>query len=228
MANQDALYSTSAGVILEGCAFKGTYFTEIDELLIRLYYLYRRSQRVRTSVVLAEASLRRKRTTPGPHLRPVLAAVNEANGKGTFLFNGVELQARSTEPFKRQTTDIINTIVSCIGTRFSSFKDDPVIMATEILDPSNYPSDPEALLDYGLDEVQTISDHFKPLLLRRDVMSPKLKGVDEGKARHQKTSSEGAVSPPLEEDAGPEPELFNPAPAVARWWNSGIHTKRQT
>lgn len=29
MANQDALYSTSAGVILEGCAFKGTYFTEV-------------------------------------------------------------------------------------------------------------------------------------------------------------------------------------------------------
>ncbi|PIK38162.1 putative zinc finger protein [Apostichopus japonicus] len=323
MANQDALYSTSAGVILEGCAFKGTYFTEIDELLMRLYYLYRRSKRwrelkavykmlkrnevkpsraqgtrwidhrrkalnclatnyqcvvtqfeeqatgqrrdlpaadaakiisylkllksckfvlpmalyqdlvdnmaevslefqrdvlplssVRTSVVLAEASLRRKRITPGPHLRPVLAAVNEANGKGTFLFNGVELQARSTEPFKRQTTDIINTIVSCIGTRFSSYKDDPVIMATEILDPSNYPSDPEALLDYGLDEVQTISDHFKPLLLKKGCDVTKIekewmKAKQDIKKHHQKEQFLPPWRKMLLEKSGKYPNLIH-------------------
>ena len=35
---------------------------------------------VRSSVVVAQVALRRKKMTPGPHLRPVLAAVNEAVG----------------------------------------------------------------------------------------------------------------------------------------------------
>ena len=242
---------------------------------------------VRTSVMLAEASLRRKRTSPGPHLRPVLAAVNEAtaNGKSTFLFNGVELQARPTDPFKRQTIAIINSIVSCIGNRFSSFKEDPVIMATEIIDPSSYPSEPEALLDYGLDEVQTITDHFKSLLLKKGCDVTKIerewmKAKQDIQKHHQKeqflplwkkmllksdkypnllhliriilvlpvaTSQVErqfsfikrflgdwrlSLKASTIEDLlrictqGPEPELFNPAPAVARWWNSGIHTKR--
>ena len=126
---------------------------------------------VRSSMVLAQVALRRKRTTPGPHLRPVLAAVNEAVGdetRSTFFFQGVELEAKPTEPFSRQTTVIVDNIISCIGNRFSNFQDDPVIMATEILDHTNYPSDdPEALIEYGLDEVQTICDHFKPLLTQK-------------------------------------------------------------
>lgn len=89
-----------------------------------------------------------------------------------------------------------------------------MIMATEILDPSNYSSDSEALLNYGLDEVQTISDHFKPLLLKKgcDVIKIEkewMKAKQDIKKHHQKEQFLPLWRKMLLEKSGKYPNLIH-------------------
>ena len=60
--------------------------------------------------------------------------------------------------------EIVKDIIDCIGDRFSSFTDHTVLNASDILDHVSYPTDLNALLEYGNEDVATIVDHFRPLL----------------------------------------------------------------
>ena len=63
---------------------------------------------------------------------------------------------------------IIDDLISSMNERFSSFSEE-VLLATEILDPSNYPSlmEMDELLEYGIEEVQTLCAHFQELLVMK-------------------------------------------------------------
>ena len=125
---------------------------------------------IRTHILLALAALKRHLEAPGPHLRPLVTAVNEAIEKesGQFLWYSVEINIYpyhgGLAAFTKQVTEIVNDIISCIGDRFSSFTDHPVLKASDILDRVSYPTDQNALLEYGNEDVATIVDHFRPLL----------------------------------------------------------------
>ncbi len=87
-----------------------------------------------------------------------------------MMHNGVEIQIHhsiTVDAFERQTADIVSKIITCIGTRFENFCIDPVLNAAEIVDPSNFPADPDALVDFGVEEMQTVCEHFQVLLVKK-------------------------------------------------------------
>ncbi|KAJ8353455.1 hypothetical protein SKAU_G00210220 [Synaphobranchus kaupii] len=77
---------------------------------------------VRSKVNAAKTGLQKQTQSPGPNLRPVL---------------------------KEQRKEIVSSISYYIGVCFSTFSDDPVLLAAEVFDPVNFPTDNTALLDYG-------------------------------------------------------------------------------
>ena len=123
---------------------------------------------IRTHISLALAGLKRQLEAPGPHLRPLVTAVNEVIEKesGQFLWCSVEINIDpyhgGLTAFTKQVAEIVKDIIDCIGD--SSFTDHPVLNTSDILDHVSYPTDLNALLEYGNEDVATIVDHFRPLL----------------------------------------------------------------
>ena len=55
---------------------------------------------------------------------------------------------------------LLSGAISTIEVRFSSFKSNPVLLATGIFSPFTWPSDHSALAKFGYDEVCLLSTHF--------------------------------------------------------------------
>lgn len=130
---------------------------------------------VRNSVILAQTSLHRKTQLPGPHLRSVLdsaTTVDQEDGstQSVIHYCGVTVNTDTslTATYARQIANVMDDLITFIGQRFNSFNDE-IILATEIFDPSNYPSekDIDALLGYGVEEIQTLCNHFHELLVKK-------------------------------------------------------------
>lgn len=81
--------------------------------------------------------------------------------------NSVELKSnpQAVESFKTKSKEVVDKITSCISTRFSSFTDDAVLAAVDILAPGNYPTEAEALAVFGVEQINTLIDHFHELLV---------------------------------------------------------------
>ncbi|KAK1887628.1 E3 SUMO-protein ligase KIAA1586 [Dissostichus eleginoides] len=175
-------------------AFKETYFTQIDDLLTRLYSLYRRSaKKWRQLKDLGEALEEHGADEPGQdkvklkaywrqltsskfvlHMvlyQDLLAELAELSldfqADELSLSSGVAISHHSTsdEAFCHQRVEIVNRITDCISQRFATFSTDPVLLAAEIFDPHNMPENISAIEPYGDEEVQRLCEHFEPLLL---------------------------------------------------------------
>ena len=62
---------------------------------------------------------------------------------------------------------LLSGAISTIEVRFSSFKSNPVLLATSIFSPFTWPSDHSALAKFGYDEVCLLSTHFSHPLRQR-------------------------------------------------------------
>lgn len=56
---------------------------------------------------------------------------------------------------------------SCLETRLADFINDPVIKAAKLQNPTGYPSDIQQAAAFGIDEIHTLCDHFRPLLMAK-------------------------------------------------------------
>lgn len=67
-----------------------------------------------------------------------------------FRYKGVKIKNAnvSAEAFERPKRGIVDYIITCIGQTFSTFSTDPVILAAEVFDPANFPSE-ENLEEFG-------------------------------------------------------------------------------
>ncbi|XP_041353824.1 zinc finger protein 862-like [Gigantopelta aegis] len=124
---------------------------------------------VRANIDLAQANLISMVNNPGRNLRRVLLETTAAENDGVVRFKGIELVTSPSEvdTFNRKSKEIIERITICISSRFRNFVDDPVLSAADILDPTNYPTDHQALAVYGQKEITTLTDHFNALLVKK-------------------------------------------------------------
>lgn len=62
---------------------------------------------------------------------------------------------------------LLSGAIKALDDRFSSFKSNPVLLATGVFSPFNWPSDHSVLARFGYDEIRLLSSHFShPLKLR--------------------------------------------------------------
>ena len=70
--------------------------------------------------------------------------------------------------FQTNKVKVLKTVSSCLETRLADFANDPVIKAAKLLDPIGYPTDiQQAAADFGIDEINTLCDYFRPLLMAK-------------------------------------------------------------
>eukprot|EP00057_Strongylocentrotus_purpuratus_P009058 XP_011663532.1 PREDICTED: zinc finger protein 862-like [Strongylocentrotus purpuratus] len=127
------------------------------------------------NILVAQAGLKRMEEKPGPHLRTVLAAATEAVNEEeaeespTFSFQDVKLKVTKKDvvDFQASKVKVLKSVSTCLETRLADFGDDPIIKAAKILDPIGYPSDVQEAVDFGIDEIHTLCDHFRPLLMAK-------------------------------------------------------------
>ena len=62
---------------------------------------------------------------------------------------------------------LISGAISAFEVRFSSFKSNPVMLATRVFSPFTWPSDRSALERFGYDDIRLLSAHFSYPLRRR-------------------------------------------------------------
>ncbi|XP_023698486.2 zinc finger protein 862-like isoform X1 [Paramormyrops kingsleyae] len=72
-----------------------------------------------------------------------------------------------TTEFMMLRNDTIDKVISCVSSRLQDFIDNEIIIASSILDISNIPgvSEKEALLEYGVDHLTTLTKHFETVLV---------------------------------------------------------------
>ena len=118
---------------------------------------------VRSSI---QAALRRQIQKPGPYLRPVFESFTTNTEE--FQYSGVKIKNSNVtaEAFYRLRKDTVDTIIACIGKRFSTFSTDPVLLAAEVFNPMHFPAEEKLLEAFGEEELQHLCKHFEPLLTR--------------------------------------------------------------
>lgn len=82
---------------------------------------------------------------------------------------GIELTGntgRNNDANEPAKVGLINACIREINTRFASFENDPILSAMRVLDPSNWPR--ENLINYGREQITTLTRHFLTLLQRQD------------------------------------------------------------
>ena len=121
---------------------------------------------VRSRILAAQAALRKKTQKPGPYLRPVLESFTTTT-EG-FQYNGVNIRNSNitAEAFCRHRKDTVDNIIACIGNRFSTLSTDPVLLAAEVFNTVNFPTEEKLLEEFGEEELHHMCKHFEPLLTK--------------------------------------------------------------
>ena len=123
-----------------------------------------------TRILSVQAALRKQTQKPGPYLRPVLESFTTTTTTTTegFQYNGVNIRNSNVtaEAFCNHRKDTVDNIIACIGKRFSTFSTDPVLLAAEMFDPVNFPTEEKLLEEFGDEEIHHLCKHFEPLLTK--------------------------------------------------------------
>ncbi|XP_041364280.1 zinc finger protein 862-like [Gigantopelta aegis] len=118
---------------------------------------------VRTRIEAVCLSLKAKQTQYGRQLRSVISQTTEEN---QHTFRGVTLSsgANTMTDFAKHHTKLILNIIECIESRFATFIQANILMAADIFDPANLPTEQGDLFTYGNHDVDSLIDHFEHIL----------------------------------------------------------------
>jgi hypothetical protein len=85
---------------------------------------------------------------------------------GKLKWKDVELtsHASTRRNFEELKMQLLTDTVEYISSRFGIFKDDDVLSALQVLDPSNWPESEYELPPYGVKELETIMDFYQPFI----------------------------------------------------------------
>lgn len=123
----------------------------------------------------------RKFTATKQRLENMLSSIGSAISKDAqslrehLTFEGEQLKVPRGYSNKESVISAVTALmekllsgaISTIEVRFSSFKSNPVLLATGIFSPFTWPSDHSALAKFGYDEVCLLSTHFSHPLRQR-------------------------------------------------------------
>lgn len=59
-------------------------------------------------------------------------------------------------------------VINYAAARLGSFTNDTILRQAEITDHANFPKEEAQLLSYGIEEMQSMGDHFETTLLKID------------------------------------------------------------
>ncbi|XP_070562434.1 zinc finger protein 862-like [Ptychodera flava] len=147
---------------------------DIYRILGRLSLLFQRNdasvETVKFGLKSAVDNLQLLLEQPGPSE----TLFNESFNDGRF--RGIELNP----PRRRTNADVnagdgkaamLNSCIREINNRFRPFREDPVLTAANVFDPTDWPQDINELRNYGRDEIVTLARHFRDLLERHTEFS---------------------------------------------------------
>lgn len=68
----------------------------------------------------------------------------------------------------------VTTTERCINTRFSDFSSNGVLKSFHIMEPRNWPTEKDQIIEYGQSEVNILTEHYRSLLLSKGTIDPQL------------------------------------------------------
>ena len=107
----------------------------------------------------AKLSLQNMKEKPGVNLCKFEDEVNENKYRKHTLHHVVTADSLST-----QRRRIIQSLCDCMDSRFENFCKEPIYLSCKIFDHKNWPDDHESLVNYGLQELRVINDHYQSVL----------------------------------------------------------------
>ena len=85
-------------------------------------------------------------------------------------FHGVKLRGASPavlQAFQKSRSKYIDLVSNCVKGRFDDLQQKDVFKGARLLDIMSWPTEKDAVVMFGHAEVSLLTDHFKPLLLKR-------------------------------------------------------------
>ncbi|XP_070579059.1 zinc finger protein 862-like [Ptychodera flava] len=157
------------------CFIKSMYILlDVYRNLGRLSLLFQRNdtslQSVKNGIQQAIDNFRVLAENPGPsetEFNEILAANGGMNFHGGITLNETQRRRDQNADPELSKVMLINACIDQINTRFRSFDDDPILDATKVFDPSNWPQNRDALRTYGVAQINTLVTNFRDLLRRQ-------------------------------------------------------------
>ncbi|XP_077991530.1 zinc finger protein 862-like [Glandiceps talaboti] len=152
--------------------FLKSIFIQLDiyRILSRLSLLFQKNdtsiETVKYGLKVCRDNLILLRDEPGPSETMYYQSL-QANS-----FRGVDLNVRRIRHNNHADPDdnkrvLINTCIDEVNSRFRSFRENPILAAANVFDPTNWPQDQNELRLYGRDDITTLVRHFRDILARR-------------------------------------------------------------
>lgn len=121
---------------------------------------------VRGTVEAALEALQGKLDAHGHYVRNAMADVRRDDDNECWKYREITIATSDQvlPQFNNAFKATLRSILNCTETRFKSFSEDEVLLAAEVFDPANFPTENEKLPTYGVKEIGVLTKHFAEVI----------------------------------------------------------------